>query len=272
MCKSFIRRVLHYSRQRKNFLFMEQQGIPQYERYFFSGMENLLYISVAICVVLFFAFFFYRSMWAVGFLWPIGLLLYLTLQKEKGEKRRARLEQEFQDCMYSLSANLRAGYSVENAFVESMPDMEALFGKQSLIVKELQQIKRGLSNNVTLEELLKDFGLRSASNRIREFSEVFSIARASGGNLPGVLSSTADLIGEKIILQQQIQVLISGKRLEQNIMNVIPFFIVCYIEAANSGFFDVLYQDFFGRFVMTGCLVVYLIAFFLAKRICRMGM
>lgn len=251
---------------------MEQQGIPLYEYYFFSGMENLFYISLAICVVLFFAFFFYRSIWAAGVLWPIGLWLYLTLQKEKGEKLRARLEQEFQDCMYSLSANLRAGYSVENAFTESLPDMEALFGKQSLIVKELQQIIRGLSNNIPLEKLLEDFGVRSASNYIREFSEVFSIARASGGNMPGVLSSTADLIGEKMILQQQMQVLISGKKLEQNIMNVIPFFIVCYIEIANSGFFDVLYQDWFGRLIMTGCLVVYLVAFFLAKRICRMGM
>lgn len=267
-----MQQVLRYSRQKKYFFFMEKQGIPLYEVYYFSGSEKVLYVCATLCVVFFFAYFFYRSFWAAAVLWPIGVWLYLTLQKEKGEKRRGRLELEFQDCMQSLSANLRAGYSVEHAFGEAEPDMVALFGEESLIVKELQQIKKGLANNVPLEKLLLELGKRSFSENIREFSEVFAIAEASGGNLPQVLSSAAGLIGEKISLQQQLQVMISGKKLEQNIMNVIPFLLVCYIEVANKGFFDVLYQDFFGRVIMTGCLVVYLVAFFLARKICRMKM
>lgn len=272
MCKSFMQQVLHYSRQKKHFFFMEKQGMPLYEVYYFSGSEKVLYVAIALCVVYFFSYFFYRSFWAAFALWPIGVWLYLTLQKEKGEKRRDRLELEFQDCMQSLSANLRAGYSVEHAFSEAEQDMKALFGEESLIVKELQQIKKGLANNVPLEKLLSELGKRSFSENIREFSEVFAIARAGGGNLPQVLSSTAGLIGEKISLQQQLQVMISGKKLEQNIMNMIPFLLVGYIGVANKGFFDVLYQDWFGRLIMTGCLVVYLVAFFLARKICRMRM
>ncbi len=272
MFKSFMQRVLRYSRQKKYFFFMEKQGMPLYESYYFSGSEKVFYVSAVLGAVLFFAYFFYRSFWAAVVLWPIGVWLYLTLQKEKGEKRRGRLELEFQDCMQSLSANLRAGYSVEHAFCEAESDMVALFGEQSLIVKELQQIKKGMANNVPLEKLLLELGNRSFSENIREFSEVFAIARVSGGNLPQVLSSTAGLIGEKISLQQQLQVMISGKKLEQNIMNVIPFLLVGYIEIANKGFFDVLYQDLFGRLIMTGCLACYLAAFFLARKICRMKM
>lgn len=272
MFKNFMQQALRYSRQKKYFFFMEKQGMPLYETYYFSGPEKVLYVSVSVCVVIFFAYFFYRSFWAVLVLWPIGVWLYLTLQKEKGEKRRGQLELEFRDCMQSLSANLRAGYSVEHAFEEAEPDMVALFGEESLIVKELQQVKKGLANNVPLEKLMLELGNRSYSENIREFSEVFAIARASGGNLTQVLSSTAGLIGEKISLQQQLQVMISGKKLEQNIMNVIPFLLVSYIEVANKGFFDVLYKDMFGRLIMTGCLAVYLVAFFLARKICRMKM
>lgn len=269
MCKSLMQRVLHYSRQRKHFFFMEKQELPLYEVYFFSRKENVIYGAGAVCVVFFFSFFFYRSIWAVLALWPLGLWLYLAMQKEKGERRRGKLELEFKDCMQSVSANLRAGYSVEHAFEEALPDMIALYGQESLMVKELQQIKKGLANNVPLERLLLELGSRSFSANVEEFAQVFSIARASGGNLPEVLESTAGLIGEKIALQQQLQVMISGRRLEQNIMNVIPFLLVCYIEAANKGFFDVLYQDLSGRLIMTGCLLIYLVAFFLARKICH---
>lgn len=242
-----------------------------YGSYYFFGTEKLFYITLAGAVVLFFSFFFYRSMWAVLFLWPVGVWLYLKTQIEKGKKRRDRLEAEFQDCMLSLSANLRAGCSVEHAFLEVLPDMEAIYGKESLMAKELRQIRKGLSNNASLEKLLYELGARSATESIREFGEVFSIARVSGGDMPGILTSTAELIGDKITLRKQLQVMISGRKLEQNVMSVIPFFLVIYIEVANKGFFDVLYQEWFGRFIMTGCLIVYLVAFAWAQRICRIN-
>lgn len=269
MSTSLRQQVLLYSRQKRQFFFAEKQDLPNYAVYFFSGKEKPLYILVGAGIVLFFSFFFYKSLWAAVFLWPLGVLSYLSLQKEKGEKRRWQLEMEFKDCMQSVSANLRAGYSVENAFEEALPDMEALYGHEALMVKELQHIRKGLVNNVPLEKLLLELGNRSFSGNIKEFGEVFSIARASGGNLPEVLQSTAGLIGEKIALKQELQVMISGRRLEQNIMNVIPFLLVCYLEISNKGFFDVLYQDLFGRVIMTGCMLLYLVAYFLARKICR---
>lgn len=250
---------------------MEKQGVIQYETYFFFGTESLFYAGMSVAVVLFFSFFFYRSMWAIILLWPLGVWLYLKLQKEKGEKRRTVLEVEFQDCMHALSASLRAGCSVEHAFEEVLPDIEALYGQESLMAKELRQIKKGLTNNISLERLLVELGERSGTESIREFGEVFAIARAAGGDLPGVLTSTAELIGEKITLKKQLQVIISGRKLEQNVMSAIPFFLVCYIEATNKGFFDVLYREWFGRFIMTGCLMIYLIAFVWAQKICRVG-
>ena len=271
MCKNFMQRVLLYRRKKRQFLFMEKQGIFQYETYFFAGTESLFFVGMSAAVVLFFAFFFYRSMWAIILLWPLGVWLYFKMQKEKGEKRRAGLEAEFQDCMYALSASLRAGCSVEHAFEEVLPDIESLYGHESLMAHELRQIKKGLTNNISLERLLIELGERSGTESIREFGEVFAISRLSGGDLPGVLTSTAELIGEKIALKKQLQVIISGRKLEQNVMSAIPFFLVCYVEATNKGFFDVLYREWFGRFIMTGCLLIYLIAFVWAQKICSVG-
>ena len=54
---------------------------------------------------------------------------------------------------------------MENAFGEALSDMVLLYGKNSLIVRELTRIVKGLKNNVTLEKLLTDLGERNLNIR-----------------------------------------------------------------------------------------------------------
>lgn len=146
--------------------------------------------------------------------------------------------------------------------------MHSLYGADGLMGKELLRIKKGLHNNIPLETLLCEFGSRSCNGNIREFGEVFSIARVSGGSLPEIIQSSAGLIGDKIALKQEIQAAVSGRLFEQKIMHIMPFALICYIEAGNKGFFDVLYHNFTGTAIMTGCLFVYVMAYFLSEKIC----
>ncbi|MDE6127616.1 MAG: type II secretion system protein F [Lachnospiraceae bacterium] len=258
-----------YHSQKRQFFLAKARGTPTYEKYYFSGKEKLLHFARSLGIVLFLAFFFYRSLWAAVFLCPVGIYAYLSFQKEQGEKRRKKLEVEFKDCIMSVAANLRAGYSVDNAFAECVQDIVPLYGKKSLMLGELYRIKKGLCNNMPLEKLLQELGRRSGCASIREFGEVFTIARQSGGNLPKVLQATANLIGERIAVQQEIQTIISGRLLEQRVMNIMPFLLVGYIEAGNKGFFDVLYHNALGIGVMTVCLAIYLTAYCLSRRICK---
>lgn len=269
MTISLKQQVLRYREAKKLFFRQKQRGTPLYDCYFFSPKEALFYLSISLSIVLFFSYFFYRSFIAVFLLWPIGILSYLSFQKQKGNKRKQRLETEFKDCILSVAANLRAGYSVENAFEESIQDMQALYGESGLMRRELLRMKKGIAHNVPLEDMLLELGTRSGCSNIEEFAEVFSIARSSGGRLPEIIQSTADLIGEKIALQQDVQVILSGKLFEQKIMNVIPFLLVSYIEISNRGFFSVLYHNLTGICIMSGCMLLYLAAFCLAKRICE---
>lgn len=258
-----------YKQNRKKFFLSEKRGVPTYSFYFFDIKERCFYLILSIFVTLFFCGFFYRSLWTSIFLWPIGVYVYQSNQKGKKVKRIQKLEMEFKDCILSVSANLRAGYSIENAFLESQNDMLLLYGKDSLITKELRHIQKGISNNRSLESILQEFGERSTNVRIKEFGEVFCIARKSGGNLPEIIQATVQVICEEIAIKQDIQVMISGRILEQKIMNVIPFVLVMYIELANPGFFEVLYYNITGYLVMTVCLAVYISAYFLSIKICN---
>lgn len=100
-----------------------------------------------------------------------------------------------------------------------------------------------------------------------QFADVFLIAKRSGGNMTDILEKTAAVIGQKIETDQEIRLMISAKKMEQKIMNMVPFLIIFYIGTTSKGFFDVLYHNLIGVVIMTVCLGLYGTAYLLSKRI-----
>ncbi len=81
------------------------------------------------------------------------------------------------------------------------------------------------------------------------------------------MKNCADIISEKIEVEREIDVIISSKRYEQKIINMIPLFILLYVDLTSNGFLDPMYQGFFGRGIMTLCLSLYFIAYCLSIKI-----
>ena len=114
---------------------------------------------------------------------------------------------------------------------------------------------------------MASFGERSCIEEIKDFSEVFSIAKRSGGNIKEIISDTTDVIDAKIEMKREFRTLISSKRFEHRLMCVIPFAILGYIGVTSPGYFDMLYGNMRGIVIMTICLFVYLGAFLWGEKI-----
>jgi len=229
--------------------------------------ELIVEIGKAVLVVLLLAYFFYRSIWAMIPLSVVGVLFFRMERRRRAEALREELNCQFKECILAVAASLKAGYAVENAFVESRNDMKLLYGEESLIYVELEHIRRGLVINITLEELLTDLASRSGSDDIVQFAQVFAIAKKSGGRLPDIIQTTAEMIGRRIDARQEIRTLLSGRQMEQNIMKLMPFGILLYIGSSYQGYFDTFYHNWLGVAIMTGCLAVYLAAYVLGDKI-----
>ena len=85
------------------------------------------------------------------------------------------------------------------------------------------------------------------------------------------MEQMARVLGEKIRVQREIEVCISGKRMEQMIMSLVPGGMILYIQLTSQGFMDVLYHNVFGGLVMTGCLILYLFSFWMGRKIVRIS-
>lgn len=229
--------------------------------------ELLKDMVVGLAILLCISYFFYHSFIPVILLSPLLIVYRKLCEIERERLRRQKLSLQFKDGILAVSAALKAGYSIENAFHEAYKDLCHLYKPEDEILQEFLYINRQLANNMVLESLLLDFAKRSRVEEIKDFAEVFSIAKRSGGNLNKIIEHTALLIGEKIQVKRDIQTILAARKFEQKVMNVVPLFILFYIDITSPGFFNPMYGNPGGICIMTICLIVYFAAFLLSGKI-----
>lgn len=238
-----------------------------YCKAFSQGKDLVQAILRALAVVAFLTWFFYRAIWGVFLLIFPGILYFRRCIVRQCRKNRRELTLQFKECILSVANSLRTGYALENAFLESKEDVRMLYGEQSAMYQELEWIRRGLILNITLEELIGDLAERSGVEEIQQFSAILNIAKRGGGNVTQTIRTTAETISGKIETMQECMTLLQGRRLEQKIMEVIPFGIAAYIGVTYPGYFGSLYHNGPGILIMTGCLVIYIGAYALGEKI-----
>ena len=169
----------------------------------------------------------------------------------------------------SMTAQLIAGYSIENSLVEVYRELSQLYGKESYICKETKILIIKLRLNITIENAIENFAIRSGIEDIKLFSEIISIAKRSGGDLIKIVKNAANSISRKIETEREIKVIINSKKYEQMIMNIIPIGIIVYVRLTSPNMMSIMYNSITGRIVMSVCLMIYVFAFFLGYKISK---
>lgn len=241
--------------------------INNYNSYRLSRKENVICILQGIIVTVILGILFYRSFIGMLCLSPL-VYFYRKKQLNRLKKdRKWKLNLEFKEGILAVSAALEAGYSAEHAFEEAYKDLRQIYSENSMIMRELNYIINQLRMNITVEKALSDFAERTGIEDIISFSEVFSTAKRTGGDLINVIKITSRVISDKIEVKREIVTLVSGKRLEANIMKVIPLFLLFYLSASSPGFLNPFYHNLFGMAIMTSFLLCYLGAFLIIDKI-----
>jgi tight adherence protein B len=212
-------------------------------------------------------FLFYYSWIAVLLGSPLLIFYYKSEYQKMLKRKTEELTNRFKDVLLAVLAALKAGYSVENAFMEAYRDLNYRFGSEDVMVKELLRMNRQIKNNIPIENLMEDFAKKSGADDIRDFAHIFRIAKKTGGDMGKIMERTISIITERVEIKEEIRMLIAGKRYEQKIMDLVPMGIIFYIRLSNPGYFDGLYHNPAGVVIMTSALSVYLAAYYLSEKI-----
>ena len=183
------------------------------------------------------------------------------------EKGKRRFERQFQDALQSLEAQLNVGYSMENAIKEVQRDLQIMYDRHTLIVREFTYMVRQLNLNVTAEAAWKDFAARVALPEVDTFVTVFSLAKRSGGDSILIIKNAVRQLGDKAEVKREIDTVIAAKKMEFQIMSVIPLGIIGYMRLSFPEFMAGVYGNLPGAAFMSICLGAYIAAWRLGCKI-----
>ncbi|MGN0369124.1 MAG: type II secretion system F family protein [Butyrivibrio sp.] len=218
-------------------------------------------------ILLAIGFLFYNNVLAGLVFFPYLFFYVRKRIKEFENKRREKLAVEFKDGMQAVVSALIAGYSIENAFREAVGELELMYGRKTEIYKGFLVIINQLNLNVSIEEAFSNFAKECRVEEITGFAQVLYYAKRNGGNLIQIIKNTSDTISEKIEVKREINTAVSAKRLEQNIMNLVPVGIILYMRITSAGMIEKLYGNIYGIIIMTFCLIIYFAAKVIADKI-----
>lgn len=201
-----------------------------------------------------------------------GLLLYLPFAlkkqwREQKQKKKWELNLAFKDAIICLSNSLAVGYSPENSLKEVVKELEQLYGTEAEICLEFQKIIKQIQLGSTIEQAFLEFGERSEIEDIRQLAEIFSIVKRTGGNLGQVLKKTESVLQDKIELKRELTIAIAEKKLEFQVMCIVPYGILFYLKLCASTLSQNLYNTVFGTCFMFIVLVLYFCMKILGERI-----
>ena len=162
---------------------------------------------------------------------------FLPVIREFLRKRRInKLKLQFKDFLDSLSNSLSGGMNVVDSISNAYNDLLMQYSADAYIVKEVNEMIVGINNNISIEDLIKDFGIRSGIQDVANFAIVFETAYRTGGNMKDIIRRTADIISEKTIISAEIETKLTSNKTQISVMNIVPVGIVLMLRLSSTDF------------------------------------
>ena len=258
--------------------------VLNYKVYYMSNLEKIIYFLIAFIVGAAIGYLFYGGLAkdeygnATTATYILNIIICLSVGvfagkfflpirvKSLQEKRVDKLRIQFRDMLDSLTTSLNAGMNVTDSFINVYDDMKVPYDDNAFIIKELEVILAGINNNVDIEDILMDLGVRSGIDDIKSFANVFQLSYRKGGNIKEIIRNTHEIISEKMEIEEDIKSMVSSNKMEQNMMTVMPIGIVGMIKMM-SGDFGANFATGIGIISTTIGVGIFIISYLLGKSI-----
>lgn len=247
---------------------LPERGLPDYNSYQMTGREKLGCRLKGAVFIFGLAYTFYHSVFLALLFAPLGFLYPRLRSRGIIKRRKQELGKQFSDALYSLASSLNAGKSIEMAIKGVPLDLALLYpDPDTFIIREFQAIYHKLEMNKTVEEGLIDFAKRAHLEDIDNFVDVFITSKRSGGNLIKIIKNTSDIIGDKLLIKQEMETLLAQRRFEQRVLNIMPPLLILFLTWTTGDYMEPVFSSPEGRLIMTIALVLLGAAYYISAKI-----
>ncbi len=198
----------------------------------------------------------------------LSLILITFYKKINRKKINEMIEDEFYDINLLLSAELETGTPINMAIksIKNEITRSDIYNFKYMNL-EISNWDRKMNMGIKLNEIIKDFALRSKNNNIMDYSNMIEICTRKGGSIRDVIKNTNSILNEKRTLKREIEVISAEKKLEQKIMNLMPLAVLIMLDKSAPEFIAPLYTNILGRITMTILLFIFLLSYLWSSKI-----
>ena len=212
---------------------------------------------------------FYRSFWAIVYFPVVLALVVYQTRKEEQEIAKLKLSEEFLHGISVLNSSLQAGLSMENAWREVEIETKILYGDKAQFYLGLKEINQKVAHNAPIEKLFLEYAYQTKLDDMIQFAELLEFGKRSGGSWKKIIDITVNQMMEQKEAKQQIEIMITEKKMEQQIMNIVPLGLLAFLQFSAWDYMSVLYHNWFGVVCMTVFLMGYIVAILLSQKILK---
>ena len=253
-----------------------------YKVYYMKLVEKILYFLLAFAVGATVGYLFYGGLakdefgnattttWVLNIVISsvVGIIagvLYVPIRtKQIQKKKQGNLKLQFRELLDALATSIGSGKNVIDSFRAARDDLSVIYSEDTAIIKELDVVLDGITNNIDIEKSLLDFGIRSGIDDIVSFANVFETCYRKGGNIKDVIKNTQQIITEKMEVEMEIQTIVTGSKNEQKIMTVMPIALVAIIKMMSPEF-AANFATPAGIIATTVAIVMFVVAYFVGN-------
>lgn len=243
------------------------QKVPDYTKNPSTTIDHILAFLLGFALGFAVLFIFYRiTVLAVIGGALIGVVNIFISAKAAIEKRIIKLRAQFFDLLEALSVAMRAGNPMLKSLQSAREDLLILYTQDSDIITELDLIIGKFNNAVPLSEAFSDLAERSGLEDITGFATVYKTIEGKSGRADEIVRETQHIIADKMVIEMEIDTLMTAAKTEVNIMLLMPLAILAIISYAGAGFMDAIYTTVPGRIVSTLGLITFAFSYWLAQK------
>lgn len=251
---------------------MEKSKKLDYTKTNAKFIDNVLAILVGFMVGFAIFYLFYKIL----ILSIIGGVIFgfvnIYINQEKMiAKRKISLRGQFFDLLEAMSVSMRAGNPPIKALESAKNDLSMIYPSTKDIMVEIDLIIGNFKNAILLSKSFADLAQRSGIEDIATFASIYETIEGKSSRADEIVREVQEIIADKASVEMEIETLMTASKGEMSVMFMMPLLILFLMGNMGGGFLDGIYQPGLGRVVATIGLIIYVICYFIGKKISDMN-
>ncbi len=189
--------------------------------------------------------------WVYGIFLAIfcAYLPVLWLARERGRRKRA-LEAQLDATLQSMANTILVTQNLEDAFATIAQHFDPPMSQEADIL--VKQVRLG----TPMDEALRDLAVRCQSRNVDAIVTALTVGRQTGGELPKVLETTAEVLRETMRVEGVMEAKTSEGKAQVVVMGMLPFLFGGALQVIDPEWMRPLFKDPIGWVIlMIACLL-----------------